>query len=342
MKTSTYTTIEEGGKAGEVTAGPEQAWQEAVRQRMELHKKVEERERYWRRGEAAVPVEPEVAALAVELAKKSQKMKFTEIRDELTRRFGRKYSPTTVMNILTKHGVRRRRDVEKVLKVESKILEGGAVGPRMLARALKLNPVLWERGGAGEGREPGEVLAQTIFPVEPVAGQGKWHMHAVVDTYGVVGFAELNEDATTEAAVSFLDRRVLPWYEERGVRVRRIQTTRQQIFSGWEGEHVYGVYLDLHGVEQQVIPVGRPSMNGSMARFKQVFTSEWLLPLRVNRGVPPGQSRQGRKPDTPEGFARRLERLREHLAQWLEHYNREYALQGYRNNGKTPLEFWEG
>ncbi|WP_157837160.1 transposase [Geminisphaera colitermitum] len=246
------------------------------------------------------------------------------------------------MNILTKHGVRRRRDVEQVLAVESKILEAGVVGPRMLARALKLNPALWERGGPGEGREPGEVLAQTIFPVEPVAGEGKWYMHAVVDTYGVVGFAELNEDSTTEAAVSFLDRRVLPWYEERGVRVRRMQTSRQQIFRGWEGEHMYGVYLDLHGIEQQVIPASRPSMNGCMARFKQVFTSEWLLPLRVNHGVPPGRSRQGRMRETAGGKARMLEQLREHLAQWLEHYNREYPLHGYRNGGKAPLAFWEG
>lgn len=133
---------------GEATAGLEQAWQEAVRARMQLHKKVELRERYWRRGGGAAPVEPEVVVMAVELAKKSQrKLKFTEIRDELMRRFGRKYSPTTVMNILTKHGVRRRRDVEQVLAVESKILEAGVVGPRMLARALKLNPALWERGG---------------------------------------------------------------------------------------------------------------------------------------------------------------------------------------------------
>ncbi|RRJ94611.1 hypothetical protein Ga0100231_009895 [Opitutaceae bacterium TAV4] len=83
-------------------------------------------------------------------------------------------------------------------------------------------------------------------------------------------------------------------------------------------------------------------MNGSMVRFKQALASEWLLPLRVSRGLLPGESREGRKPEAVGGGARRLEQLREHFAEWLEHYNREYALQGYRNNGKTPLEFWEG
>ncbi|RRJ98680.1 hypothetical protein Ga0100230_010025 [Opitutaceae bacterium TAV3] len=327
--------------APEAPEAPEKDWMGAVRKRMAMLKKREEKERHWRGG-AAMPVEPEVAALAVKLAARPKKIKFKEIRDELTRRFGRELSTATVVNILTRHGVRGYCDMKRTLAMEERILEGEVLAPRTLAKALKLNPVLCERGGPGEGREPGEVLTQTIFPVEPVAGEGKLQVHAVVDTYGVVGFAELYEDATTETAVSFLDKRVLPWYEERGVRVRRMQTSRLQVFSGCEGEHVYGVYLDLHGIEQQVIPVGRPSMNGSMARFKQVFTSEWLLPLRLNRGVPPGESRQGSKPDTPEGFARRLERLREYLAQWLDYYNREYLLHGYRNEGKTPMDFWEG
>ncbi|WP_052360821.1 hypothetical protein [Geminisphaera colitermitum] len=336
MKTTTTTGYDK--------AEARQGWQKAVRERMELHKRMAARERQQRnRRWRAASVEPEVAALTVELAKRSEKLSVDEIRVGLEEGLGKVCSRTTVSSILAKHGVRKQRDRERALEVESRIVEGLEVGPRMLARALRLNAALGERGGSGEGNEPGEVLTQTLFPIEPVEGKKRWHVHAVVDTYGVVGFAELHEDARMETAVELLDRRVLPWYAERGVRVGRMLTNRQRVFWGSESEHIYRVYLDLHGIEQQLIPVDRPTMNGSMVRFKQALTNEWLLPLRgVSRGLLPGESREGSKRDAVEGGAHRLEQLREHLAQWLEHYNREYPLQGYRNNGKAPLEFWKG
>ncbi|RRJ96764.1 hypothetical protein Ga0100231_023610 [Opitutaceae bacterium TAV4] len=338
MKTTTTTGYDK--------AEARQGWQKAVRERMELHKrmtKVELMKRRRRRGKRAMPMEPEVAALTVEMAKRSEKLSVDEIRVGLEEGLGKVCSRTTVSSMLAKHGVRRHRDRERALEVERRIVEGLEVGPRMLARALRLNAALGERGGSGEGNEPGEVLTQTLFPIESVEGKKRWHVHAVVDTYGVVGFAELHEDARMETAVELLDRRVLPWYAERGVRVGRMLTNRQRVFWGSESEHIYRVYLDLHGIEQQLIPVDRPTMNGSMVRFKQALTNEWLLPLRgVSRGLLPGESREGSKRDAVEGGAHRLEQLREHLAQWLEHYNREYPLQGYRNNGKAPLEFWKG
>ncbi|WP_052362210.1 hypothetical protein [Geminisphaera colitermitum] len=281
----------------------------------------------------AMPVRPEVVSLVLELAKNKGCSCFTDIREAVHKRLGMRLSGTTVVNILVRHGARRGREIERMRMVERRLLAGEPVGANLKARALRFNPALLERGN--EGTEPGEVLTQTMFPVEPVAGREKWHVHAVVDTFGTLAFGWISEEASTDSAVECLHGQVLPWYARQGVRIRYIETSRQRIYYSGEMEHVYGAYLRLHSIGQRVIPKTKPSMNGFMARFKQVFTSDWLLPLRMNGGVVSAGKKK------PQGQNRRDE-LNEHLTQWLHRYNNEMPLHGYRNDGKTPMEFWRG
>ncbi len=285
-----------------------------------------------REGSHASPVSPEVVALVLELAKNKGRTCFADIREKVNEQLGLRLSGTTVVNILVRHGVRRDSEAERMRVAEQRILAGEQVGENLRTRVLRFNPTLQER--KNESSMPGELLAQAMFPVEPVAGQEKWHVHAVVDTYGTLAFATLSEDASTDAAVEFLHTRVLPWYARQGRRIGSIETSRQRIYYSGDDTHVYRAYLRLHDIRQNVIPKVKSSMNGFMARFKQMFTSGWLLPLRMNNGVLPA-------PDQHQFQAsNRLAELNAHLAQWLHRYNNEIPLQGYRNNGLTPMAFW--
>ena len=72
---------------------------------------------------------------------------------------------------------------------------------------------------AVESSRPGELLCQDTFFVGRLKGVGKVHLHAVVDTFGSVGFGFLHTSKQPEAAVAVLHNEVLPFYAERDLPV---------------------------------------------------------------------------------------------------------------------------
>lgn len=294
-------------------------------------------------GQDIVPVEPEVVTLLVHWAGLKYHTSHEALREKVGRRTGRWLSRGTISSILNKHGVVRRREASQMTVLERKILEGSDVGPRLRVRALNLNPALREHDGPGEGKMPGEVLMQAMFLVDPspVPSRETWQVHAVVDTFGMMAFAMLCRDAKTESAVDLLHTRVLPWYAQQGVNIRRIETSRSRAYSDESGAgHVYTTYLKINDISQRVREPAEPSLNGYMLKFKQIITNEWLLPLRakrrnlaLNAGVP-GQTSLMDKP------VFQFDQMSAELDRWVERYNREYSVQGYRNEGLAPLDFW--
>ncbi len=295
----------------------------------------------------ALPVE--VVSLVLHLARKEERITLDALADKVEGATRRRLSRVTIANMLRKHGVMRRREFSLLAVIENKILNGDPVGPCQRVKAMESNPALREHGGPGEGRGRGELLTQAMFPLLPGASGelGRWQMHVVVDTWGVAAFADVCQDGRMDAAVDLLHHRVLPWYEEHGVKVMQMETNRSRTYTGDE-DHAYGMYLRLRGIRHRVRETarGQTSMNGYMARFKQVFSSEFLLSLRsiaLARGRWPEDTR-------PFGFReadfRRssspfdIEIARERLLRWVRRYNASYPLSGYRNNGLSPMKFW--
>lgn len=300
-----------------------------------------------RETKAAMPVAPEITKLVLKLARRSEELSFTSIQERVLRKFDRKLSLATVTGILTRHGVRRCMENARMPLLESRILAGELVQPRLLARALRLNLALQEHGTPGEGQGRGEVLAQTMFPVLPGAWgeEGKWQVHVVVDTWGVVAFADLRPEAGLEDAVDLLHGRVLPWYAERGERVHCIQTSRSRMFAG-DADHVYETYLRMQGIEHRVRPLKAPALNGYMARFKQALTNDVLLPLREDlREEREEMAGDGEKSclgaeSSVRASSISFNYVRTKLIRWVRHYNWTYPMEGYRNEGRPPLTFW--
>ena len=225
-------------------------------------------------------------------------------------------SAPTIQNLLNKRDLRSRYD--RWLALER---HAAAAGMELSGEQLRFlerqNPVWRERHV--ESSRPGELLCQDTFFVGRLKGVGKVYLHAVVDTFGSVGFGFLHTSKQPEAAVAVLHNQVLPFYAERYLIVGAVLTDNGTEFCGTP-EHPYELYLALSDIEHRRTQVRRPRTNGFVERFQRTvqeefFETAWRTTLYES-----------------------VEALQEDLDRWLVHYNTERPHQGYRNLGRRPLD----
>jgi transposase InsO family protein len=229
---------------------------------------------------------------------------------------GIKISYPTIQNILNKHDMGSR--YERLLKLEERSLSHEIeLSPQQVAWIEKANPCFRERHI--ESSRPGEVLSQDTFYVGVLKGVGRVCLHAVVDTYGSYAFGFLHTTKQPEAALAVVHNDVLPFYKEKGLPVDAILTDNGREFCG-KDTHPYELYLELNDIEHRKTQVRRPQTNGFVERFNRTVLDEFF---RI-------------------AFRKKLyesvEALQVDLDAWLVHYNTERPHQGYRNQGRRPIE----
>jgi transposase InsO family protein len=229
---------------------------------------------------------------------------------------GIKISYPTIQNILNKHDMGSR--YERLLKLEERSLSHEIeLSPQQVAWIEKANPCFRERHI--ESSRPGEVLSQDTFYVGVLKGVGRVYLHAVVDTYGSYAFGFLHTTKQPEAALAVVHNDVLPFYKEKGLPVDAILTDNGREFCG-KDTHPYELYLELNDIEHRKTQVRRPQTNGFVERFNRTVLDEFF---RI-------------------AFRKKLyesvEALQVDLDAWLVHYNTERPHQGYRNQGRRPIE----
>ncbi len=229
---------------------------------------------------------------------------------------GIKISFPTIQNILNKHDMGSR--YERLLKLEEKSLrEEIALTPAQIAWIEKANPCYRERHV--ESSQPGEVLSQDTFYVGVLKGVGHVYLHAVVDTYGSYAFGFLHNSKQPEAAAAVVHNEVLPFYQEKGFQVKAIITDNGREFCG-KDTHPYEMYLELNDIEHRKTKVKTPRTNGFVERFNRTVLDEFFrIAFRTK-------------------FYESIEALQEDLDAWLVHYNTERPHQGYRNQGRRPID----
>jgi transposase InsO family protein len=229
---------------------------------------------------------------------------------------GIKVSFPTIQNILNKHDMGSR--YERLLKLEEKSLrEEIALTPAQIAWIEKANPCYRERHV--ESSQPGEVLSQDTFYVGVLKGVGHVYLHAVVDTYGSYAFGFLHNSKQPEAAAAVVHNEVLPFYQEKGFQVKAIITDNGREFCG-KDTHPYEMYLELNDIEHRKTKVKTPRTNGFVERFNRTVLDEFFrIAFRTK-------------------FYESIEALQEDLDAWLVHYNTERPHQGYRNQGRRPID----
>jgi transposase InsO family protein len=229
---------------------------------------------------------------------------------------GIKISYPTIQNILNKHEMGTR--YERLLKLEERSLSHQIeLSPQQVSWIEKANPCFRERHI--ESSRPGEVLSQDTFYVGVLKGVGRVYLHAVVDTYGSYAFGFLHTTKQPEAALAVVHNDVLPFYQDKGLQVDAILTDNGREFCG-KDTHPYELYLELNDIEHRKTQVRRPQTNGFVERFNRTVLDEFF---RI-------------------AFRKKLyesvEALQVDLDAWLVHYNTERPHQGYRNQGRRPIE----
>ena len=225
-------------------------------------------------------------------------------------------SAPTIQNLLNKRELRSRYD--RWLALERHAAERGVELTTEQVRFLeRQNPVWRERHV--ESSRPGELLCQDTFFVGRLKGVGKVYLHAVVDTFGSMGFGFLHTSKQPEATVAVLHNEVLPFYAERELDMGAVLTDNGTEFCGTP-EHPYELYLALSDIEHQRTQVRRPRINGFVERFQRTvqeafFETAWRTTLYESVAA-----------------------LQKDLDRWLVHYNTERRHQGYRNLGRRPTE----
>ena len=229
---------------------------------------------------------------------------------------GIKISYPTIQNILNKHGMGTR--YERLLKLEEKALSHDIeFSPAQVERIKKANPCF--REWYIESSYPGETLSQDSFYVEVLKVVSRVYLHAVVDTFGSYTFGFLHTRKQPEAAVAVVHNDVLPFYQEKGLKVEAIITDNSREFCR-KDTHPYELYLELNNIEHRRTQARRPQSNGFVERFNPTVLDEFF---RVT---------------FRKKFYETVEALQVDLDTWLVHYNTERPHQSYRNRGRRPSD----
>ena len=126
--------------------------------------------------------------------------------------------------------------------------------------------------------------------------------------------------ATSRGKFYFLYDKVLPFYEENGISVEHILTDNGREYVGRPMVHLYELFLELNDIKHRKTKVATPRTNGFVERFNRTILDEFF--------------RTAFRKKLYESVAA----LQKDLDMWIHHYNNERPHQGYRNQGRRPIE----
>ena len=175
-----------------------------------------------------------------------------------------------------------------------------------------------EAVGEIETEHPGYLGAQDTYYVGTIKDIGRIYQQTFIDTYTKIGFAKLYTSKHAITAADLLNDRVLPWYEERSVRLLRILTDRGTEYNGLIENHEYQLYLAIEDIDHSKTQAQHPQTNGICERFHRTIKEEFYdIAFRKK-------------------IYSALDELQIDLDQWMAYYNAERPHSGKHCDGRTP------
>jgi len=132
--------------------------------------------------------------------------------------------------------------------------------------------------------------------------------------------AKLYDRKTPLVAAELLNDRVIPFFDEHGVRLQRVLTDRGTEYCGAPERHEYELYLAVENIDHSRTKVKSPQTNGIVERFHRTALNEFYR-VALRRKIYSS-----------------IQELQRDLDLWLREYNEVRPHQGRWCYGKTPMQ----
>lgn len=239
------------------------------------------------------------------------------VSNELKKR-GVLISPGGVRSIWLRHDLETFK--KRLQALEAKVAQEGVILTETQLKALEKRKEEKEAHGEIETEHPGYLGAQDTYYVGTIKGVGRIYQQTFIDTYSKVVHAKLYDRKNALTAADLLNDRVVPFFEEQGVRLLRVLTDRGTEYCGNLEYHEYQLYLAVEDIDHSRTQARRPQSNGICERFQKTIQEEFYSTVFRKK------------------VYASIEELQTDLDEWLKEYNTQRTHSGRYCYGKTPME----